>query len=64
MQIDSQHLTQANQSTWQRYQTVIASLSAGVAILLALFSFGLAASFDWLVAMLNQLLALVALCFW
>ncbi|ABX05988.1 MAG TPA: hypothetical protein DEF47_06355 [Herpetosiphon sp.] len=50
MQIDSQHLTQANQSTWQRYQTVIASLSAGVAILLALFSFGLAASFDWLVA--------------
>lgn len=48
MQIDSQHLTRANQPIWQRYQTVIASLSASLAILLALLSFGLTASFNWI----------------
>lgn len=47
MQIESHPSTQAKQSGWQSYQPLITIASAGLTIILALFSFGFGRSIDW-----------------
>ncbi len=55
MQINSHPSTRPKQSVWQTYQPILTIVSAALAILLALISFGFMQSIDWLATNTQQI---------